>query len=112
MKALAVQAIAKVQFGTNEVHQAFFVAKQANPMFLKTLVFGPGFGFKIHTVAKTGASTAEDRNPQVGLTGLFGVLEQAANLVGGFGGNLNHGSHKIRVTERNRSDALPLFCES
>jgi hypothetical protein len=43
---------------------------------------------------------------------LFGVLEQAANLVGGFGRNLNHGCHKIRVTERNRSDALPLFCES
>lgn len=112
MKALAVEAIAKVQFGTNEVHQAFFVAEQLNPMFLKTLVFGPGFGFKIHTVAKTGASTAEDRNPQVGLTGLFGVLEQAANFVGGFGRNLNHGSHKIRVTKRNRSDALPLFCVS
>jgi hypothetical protein len=43
---------------------------------------------------------------------LFGVLEQAANFVGGFGRNLNHGSHKIRVTKRNRSDALPLFCES
>ena len=51
MKALAVQAIAKVQFGTNQVHQAFFVAKQANPMFLKTLVFREGLGFKIQTVA-------------------------------------------------------------
>ena len=51
MKALAVEAIAEVQFGTNEVHQAFFVAKQANPLLLKTLVFREGLGFKIHTVA-------------------------------------------------------------
>ena len=47
----AVEAIAKVQFGTNEVNQAFFVAKQANPMLLKTLVFREGLCFKIHTIA-------------------------------------------------------------
>lgn len=95
MKSFAIEPVTEVQFGANQINQAFFVAEQLNTLVFETLVFGLGVGFEIHTVREPRTASAEHGNAEIGFAALFRILEQGLNLVGGFLGDLQHNSCKI-----------------
>jgi len=91
METLALEAVAVVELGADEVKKALFITQQGKAFVVETLVAFAAFGVKIHFVAQSRAAPAHHTHPDIRFSGIFGQLEHAFYTFGGFFTDGNHG---------------------
>lgn len=91
METLALEAIAVVELGADQVKEALFIAEEGETFVVEALVAFGAFGVKIHFVAQSRTAPAHHTHPDVGFSGIFGQLEHVFYTFGGFFTDGNHG---------------------
>lgn len=91
METLALEAVAVIELGADEVKEAFFVAEEGEPLVVEAFIAFVAVGVEIHFVAEPRTAPAHHTYPDVRFSGIFGQLEHAFYTFGGFFTDGNHG---------------------